>query len=117
MPATWRPWLWNCSTAPAPGACTRPIPGLRELLYYAALLHDIGIFLSFTAHHMHAHYLIRHTELLGFTDREIEIMAATAFFHRKRPTRRYPEYRNLDKESKAAGAPAFPVSDSGRTHG
>ncbi len=77
-------------------------PGLRELLYYAALLHDIGIFLSFTAHHMHAHYLIRHTELLGFTDREIEIMAATAFFHRKRPTRRYPEYRNLDKESKAA---------------
>lgn len=51
---------------------------------------------------MHAHYLIRHTELLGFTDREIEIMAATAFFHRKRPTRRYPEYRNLDKESKAA---------------
>ncbi len=29
-------------------------------------------------------------------------MAATAFFHRKRPTRRYPEYRNLDKESKAA---------------
>lgn len=77
-------------------------PGLRELLYDAALLHDIGIFLSFTAHNLHTHYLIRHTELLGFTDREIEIMAATAFFHRKRPTRRYPEYRDLDKEARAA---------------
>lgn len=77
-------------------------PGLRELLYYAALLHDIGISLSFTAHHRHAHYLIRNTELLGFTDREIAIMAATAFFHRKRPSRDHPEYRDLDKEARKA---------------
>lgn len=75
-------------------------PALRELLQYAALLHDIGIFLSFSGHHRHAHYLVRNTELLGFTAREIELMAATAFFHRKRPSRRYEEYSGLDKEDR-----------------
>ena len=59
-------------------------PVSRELLYYAALLHDIGIFISFANHNAHSHYLIRNTELLGFTEREIELIAALAFFHRKR---------------------------------
>lgn len=30
----------------------------RELLHYAALLHDIGIFISFSRHNAHSHYLI-----------------------------------------------------------
>ena len=51
-------------------------PVSRELLYYAALLHDIGIFISFANHNAHSHYLIRNTELLGFTEREIELIAA-----------------------------------------
>ena len=49
----------------------------RELLHYAALLHDIGIFISFSRHNAHSHYLIRNTELLGFTRREVDIMAAS----------------------------------------
>ncbi len=68
----------------------------RELLYYAALLHDIGIFISFSKHNAHSHYLIRNTELLGFTEREIEIMAAVAYFHRKRPSRKYPLFLELE---------------------
>ena len=63
-------------------------PVSRELLYYAALLHDIGIFISFANHNAHSHYLIRNTELLGFTEREIELIAALAFFHRKRPSKK-----------------------------
>lgn len=70
---------------------------LRNLLYYAALLHDIGIFISFSRHHAHSYYLIRNTELLGFTEREIEIMASVAYFHRKRPSRKSPLFLSLDE--------------------
>ena len=72
-------------------------PVSRELLYYAALLHDIGIFISFANHNAHSHYLIRNTELLGFTEREIELIAALAFFHRKRPSKKIPLFLQLDE--------------------
>jgi exopolyphosphatase / guanosine-5'-triphosphate,3'-diphosphate pyrophosphatase len=55
----------------------------REYLEAAALLHDIGYHISHAEHHKHSYYLIRHSELLGFTDREIEIIANVARYHRK----------------------------------
>ncbi|HIU17579.1 MAG TPA: Ppx/GppA family phosphatase [Candidatus Avidesulfovibrio excrementigallinarum] len=72
----------------------------RELLYYAGLLHDIGIFIAFTDHNAHSHYLIRNTELLGFTSREIEIIAALAYFHRKRPSGKHQVYLDLDDDAR-----------------
>ena len=72
----------------------------RELLVYAALLHDIGMFLSFSNHHTHTHYLIRNAELLGFDQTEIQIMAATAYYHRKKlPRRKHPQFAELDELS------------------
>jgi exopolyphosphatase/guanosine-5'-triphosphate,3'-diphosphate pyrophosphatase len=55
----------------------------RDYLYYAALLHDIGYYISHSEHHKHSYYLIRHAELLGFTNEEIEIIANVARYHRK----------------------------------
>ncbi len=55
----------------------------RDLLRYAALLHDIGSLLSYSDHQRHTHYLIRNADLLGFDQEEIAVMAAVAFFHRK----------------------------------
>jgi exopolyphosphatase/guanosine-5'-triphosphate,3'-diphosphate pyrophosphatase len=64
----------------------------RELLGWAAQLHDIGTFLSYTDHHQHGAYFIRHAELLGFDQREKDIMAAAVYFHRKAlPRKRDPE--------------------------
>jgi exopolyphosphatase/guanosine-5'-triphosphate,3'-diphosphate pyrophosphatase len=60
----------------------------RELLRYAAFLHDIGDFISFTNHHAHSYYIVRNADLLGFDDREIAIMANLVRYHRKRPPRR-----------------------------
>ncbi len=69
----------------------------RELLEYAALLHDSGFFVSHTDHQRHSYYLIRHSELLGFNDREIEIMASLALYHRKSvPRRKHPQFAALD---------------------
>lgn len=72
----------------------------RELLEYAALLHDIGIAISRSAHHRHSFYLIRHAELVGFTDEEIHIMANLAYFHRKSPPKkRHEHYMVLSREN------------------
>ncbi|NIP44443.1 MAG: HD domain-containing protein, partial [candidate division Zixibacteria bacterium] len=56
----------------------------KELLEYAALLHDIGTFLSHTNHQSHTYYLIRNADLLGFDHQEILIIATLAYYHRKK---------------------------------
>lgn len=58
-------------------------PPERELLEYAALLHDAGTFISYADHQVHSHYIILHAELLGFDDREIAVMALVARYHQK----------------------------------
>jgi exopolyphosphatase/guanosine-5'-triphosphate,3'-diphosphate pyrophosphatase len=76
-------------------------PEERELLEYAALLHDIGTFLSYTRHHQHTYYLIRHADLVGFDQEEIAIMAATAYFHRKAlPAPRFEAFSGLAPRSR-----------------
>ncbi|VVB90861.1 Guanosine-5'-triphosphate,3'-diphosphate pyrophosphatase [uncultured archaeon] len=72
----------------------------RELLKYSAFLHDIGGFISFKGHHLHSHYIIGNTELLGFDQVEINIMANVARFHRKKlPKRQDPALAELDERS------------------
>ena len=79
----------------------------RELFGNAALLHDIGTFLSYSDHHLHSYYLIRHADLLGFDENEIATMAATALFHRKaKPGARHPAFAELDRDDAQGGAPA-----------
>lgn len=70
----------------------------RELLEYAALTHDIGMFLSHSNHQKHAYYLIRNSDLLGFTDTEIDIVANVALYHRKGiPKKRHSNLADLDR--------------------
>jgi exopolyphosphatase/guanosine-5'-triphosphate,3'-diphosphate pyrophosphatase len=75
----------------------------RELLEYAALLHDAGFFISHTDHQQHSYYLIRHSELLGFNDREIEIIASLALYHRKSlPRAKHAQFARLDAKAQRA---------------
>ena len=45
------------------------------------MLHDVGVFLSYSRHQNHSHYLIANADLLGFNQRETAIVAALARFH------------------------------------
>lgn len=68
----------------------------RELLWAAAILHNCGLFISHSAHHKHAYYLIRNGELLGYTEPEIEVIANLARYHRKSaPKKKHENYQNL----------------------
>jgi exopolyphosphatase/guanosine-5'-triphosphate,3'-diphosphate pyrophosphatase len=73
----------------------------RELLEYAALLHDVGSFLSYSNHHLHSYYLIRNADLLGFDQKEITILANAGRYHRKAMPKKnkHPEFTALDKRS------------------
>jgi exopolyphosphatase / guanosine-5'-triphosphate,3'-diphosphate pyrophosphatase len=55
----------------------------REMLEYAAMLHDIGQHVSRKGHHRHAAYLVDHAQLRGFAPDEIEFLAALVRHHRR----------------------------------
>ena len=70
----------------------------RELLEYATLMHDIGYYISYRKHHKHALYLIRHSDLRGFTEDEINIMANVARYHRRStPKKSHIFYKKMEK--------------------
>lgn len=55
----------------------------REILEYAAVLHDIGYALNFRRHHRHSFYIITNSEIYGFTPDEIKMIAWVARLHRR----------------------------------
>jgi exopolyphosphatase / guanosine-5'-triphosphate,3'-diphosphate pyrophosphatase len=73
----------------------------REWLEYAALLHDIGVHISYERHHRHSYYLIKNGDLRGFAPDEIEIMALVARYHRQaRPRKSHDGYGDLSAASR-----------------
>lgn len=73
----------------------------RELLEYAALLHDIGYSINRRKHHKHSRYLIRKADWHGFQPEEISIMAMTARYHRRAlPKKSHKVYEDLSKEDR-----------------
>jgi exopolyphosphatase / guanosine-5'-triphosphate,3'-diphosphate pyrophosphatase len=69
----------------------------RELLSYAARLHDIGISIAEKEHHKHGACLIQNENLSGFWRKEAEIIAQVVRFHRgKAPSQdRHEGYAQL----------------------
>ncbi|HUL58252.1 MAG TPA: Ppx/GppA phosphatase family protein [Anaeromyxobacteraceae bacterium] len=58
-------------------------PSQRRVLEAAALLHDVGHAVSVHAHHKHTYYLVANADLPGFPDRERELIALVARYHRR----------------------------------
>lgn len=69
------------------------------LLEAAALLHDIGYFISYKSHHKHSYHLIRHARLDGFSPRQKELVANIARYHRAGlPKKKHPNFSHLSAE-------------------
>lgn len=68
----------------------------RALLHAAAMLHDVGAFVSYNRHHKHSYYLLYHADLPGYTDRERELIATIARYHRRSaPKEGHEEFQRL----------------------
>lgn len=73
----------------------------RLLLSAAALLHDTGYHIAHESHHKHSLYLIKHSELTGFSEAERNIIANIARYHRGAlPKERHFDYAALPEEDK-----------------
>lgn len=73
------------------------------LLVVAAILHEVGLCVGNRSHHKHSMYLIRNSDIFGLGDRDKEIAAIVARYHRKaRPQANHPEYMALDRDSRLA---------------
>ena len=71
----------------------------RSLLEYAALLHDIGYYISRSSHHKHSLYLIKQADWRGFLPEEVDIMANVARYHRRSlPKDDHSAFSRLSKE-------------------
>ncbi len=72
----------------------------RELLWAAAKLHACGKHINISAYHKHSWYLIKHGELLGYSQSEHLMVAAIARYHRKSfPKKRHESWQLLVDES------------------
>jgi exopolyphosphatase/guanosine-5'-triphosphate,3'-diphosphate pyrophosphatase len=77
-------------------------PRDRILLLAAALLHDIGDFVRYEGHHKHSHYVIAHSDIMGLTPAERDIVANVARYHRKSsPSLEHENFRALSREARA----------------
>jgi exopolyphosphatase / guanosine-5'-triphosphate,3'-diphosphate pyrophosphatase len=73
----------------------------RELLEAAALLHEVGLFVSHSQHHRHSYYLIKNADLLGYTEDEKAMIANIARYHRKsHPKSKHENFQTLSEEQR-----------------
>jgi exopolyphosphatase/guanosine-5'-triphosphate,3'-diphosphate pyrophosphatase len=73
----------------------------RLLLQVAALLHDVGIYVSLRAHHKHSQYVLAASQIFGLSDEETAIVANIARYHRGAlPQKTHLPYVALDREDR-----------------
>jgi exopolyphosphatase/guanosine-5'-triphosphate,3'-diphosphate pyrophosphatase len=69
-------------SARAAGAI-EPARDERQLLWTAAMVHDIGMAVDYDGHPSHARYLLLNSELYGFAPREVALVAQIVRYHHK----------------------------------
>lgn len=88
----------------------------RTLLSAAALLHDVGYHIAHDGHHKHALYLIKNSELTGFSEAERDVIANVARYHRgSTPKEKHQEFWRLhqvDRETVRGLAAILRVADA-----
>lgn len=76
-------------------------PWYEHLLKVAALLHDIGLYISMRSHHKHSMYLIQNSELFGLSRHDIRLIALVVRYHRRSlPKPVHEEYVSLDRDDR-----------------
>ena len=79
---------------------TKTIHELGELekgiLEYAALLHDIGLYVSHSGYHKTSRYILEKTDPRGFTDEEMLLIGHVARYHRRaKPKKKHGKFKKL----------------------
>ena len=78
-------------------------PRHELFLYVAAILHEVGLFISNAGYHKHTLYLILNSELFGLSRYELQQVALVARYHRKAsPRESHSAYMALNRDDRIA---------------
>lgn len=78
-------------------------PRCELILYIAAVLHEIGLFVSNRSYHKHSMYLIRNSELFGLGRKDQLLASLTARYHRRAsPQSTHEGYVALERDERVA---------------
>ena len=73
------------------------------ILYIAALLHEIGLYINYRGYHKHSMYLILNSELFGLGRKDVMLVAMSARYHRRAsPKPTHDGYASLNIEHRIA---------------
>jgi len=76
-------------------------PRYETILTVAAVLHDIGEFISTRSHHKHTQYLIAHSDIFGLGQQDLAMVALVARYHRRAmPRTTHLEYEKLSRSDR-----------------
>ncbi|MBL9113956.1 MAG: HD domain-containing protein [Verrucomicrobiaceae bacterium] len=76
-------------------------PKHELLLRVAAILHEVGMFVSAREHHKHSMYLIQNTELFGISTEDRITVALLARYHRRyNPEHNHPHFSELSRDER-----------------
>jgi len=76
-------------------------PRYELVLRVAAMLHEVGMFVSPREHHKHSLYILLHTEIFGLSTSERELVALLARYHRRyNPEPSHPHFSDLTREER-----------------
>ena len=71
----------------------------QNVLEYAALLHNIGQYLSRKAYHKSSRYILKRTDPRGFTDEEMLLIGHVVRYHRKaHPKTKHKQFKHLSEQ-------------------
>lgn len=74
----------------------------RRLLRVAALLHDVGIFISNRSHHKHTEYIVAASDIFGVRADDRQVVACIGRYHRRSlPKPTHPLFMSLTRDQRA----------------
>jgi len=73
------------------------------ILTLAAILHEVGMFISNMSHHKHSYYVIANSDIFGLGSRSIELVAQVGRYHRRaEPKASHDAYSSLRRDERIA---------------
>jgi exopolyphosphatase/guanosine-5'-triphosphate,3'-diphosphate pyrophosphatase len=88
----------------------------RRFLTWAARLHEVGLSLAHSGYHKHGAYLLRNSDMPGFSQEDQAMLAALVLAHRRRATREKLEELLPRGRANRALELALPLRLSARIH-
>lgn len=73
----------------------------RLLLQIASILHDVGAYIDTQEHYLHSDYIIRHSNIIGLSAEDCEVIAAVTRYHSTQtPSEELSRFRQLPTEER-----------------